>query len=280
MVALFGAIVLLPSVIWYWHAYQLAQKFYPFHFFGEGGIRIENASWYFDIVSRLFTSSLTPPLSILALIGLFLGPREKFARVFHWWLLAMILFIVVVGYGNRHPWYQLPLVPISAVFAGRFCARIMALPTFARPNSYPALFMRAGFSLVLIAFAACALAYVQILYSPEAAPFRGAGLELKKITPSDALIVAADDGNPTLFYYAERKGWHFPEKDGMWQGGPRDNEQAIVDLEKLRTRGANYFVFPRDTFWWLSYYTDFAQYLKRSAEQITATDDFKIYRLP
>ena len=112
-----------------------------------------------------------------------------------------------------------------------------------------------------------------------AAPFRSAGLELKKITPGNALIVAADDGNPTLFYYAERKGWHFPEKDGMWQGGPRDNEQAIVDLEQLRGRGASYFVFPRDTFWWLNYYTDFAQYLKRSAELIRATDDFKIYRL-
>jgi hypothetical protein len=279
MLALFGAIVLLPSVIWYWHAYQVAQKLYPFHFFGEGGIAIKNFGWYWKIARLTFTSSLTPLLSILALIGLLFVPREKFARVFHWWLFTMILFIVVVGYGNRHPWYQLPLVPISAVFAGQFCTRIMALPTFTRPNSYPALFMRAGFSLVLIAFVACALAYVQILYSPVAAPFRSAGLELKKITPGDALIVAADDGNPTLFYYAERKGWHFPEKDGMWQGGPRDNEQAIVDLEQLRGRGASYFVFPRDTFWWLNYYTDFAQYLKRSAELIRATDDFKIYRL-
>jgi hypothetical protein len=191
----------------------------------------------------------------------------------------MILFIVVVGYGNRHPWYQLPLVPISAVFAGQFCTRIMALPAFTRPNSYPALFMRAGFSLVLIAFTACALAYVQIFYSPVAAPFRRAGLELKKITPGDALIVAADNGNPTLFYYAERKDWHFPEKDVIVQGSPRNNEQSIGDLEQFRGRGASYFVFPRDTFWWLNYYSDFAQYLKRSAELISATDDFKIYRL-
>lgn len=277
--AAFAAIVVLPAVVWYWHAYQIAQKFYPFHFFGEGGIRIESANWYFDIVSRLFTSSLTPLLSILALIGLFFVPRETFARVFHWWLFAMILFIVAVGYGNRHPWYQLPLVPISAVFAGQLCARIMALPRFARPNSYPALFMRAGFSLVLIAFAACALAYVQILYLPIAAPFRRAGMELKKITPRDALIVAADDGNPTLFYYAERKGWHFPEKDGMWQGAPRDSGQAIVDLEQLRTRGASYFVFPQDSFWWLNYYTDFGQYLNGSAALIKATSDFKIYQL-
>src|SRR5881392_4075376 len=36
---LFGAIALLPSAAWYWHAYQVAEKFYPHHFFGAGGVR-------------------------------------------------------------------------------------------------------------------------------------------------------------------------------------------------------------------------------------------------
>src|SRR5258705_5956104 len=39
---LFAAIALLPSAIWYWHADQVAEKFYPHHFFGAGGIRIES----------------------------------------------------------------------------------------------------------------------------------------------------------------------------------------------------------------------------------------------
>src|SRR5436190_17767138 len=30
---LFAAIALLPSAIWYWHARQIAEKFYPYHFF-------------------------------------------------------------------------------------------------------------------------------------------------------------------------------------------------------------------------------------------------------
>ena len=32
--AIFSVIALLPSAIWYWHAYQIAQNFYPHHFFG------------------------------------------------------------------------------------------------------------------------------------------------------------------------------------------------------------------------------------------------------
>src|SRR5438874_2193808 len=68
---LFAGITVLPSVVWYWHARQIAERFYPYHFFGEGGIRIENFSWYCGIARQTVTASLTPVLSVMALIGLF-----------------------------------------------------------------------------------------------------------------------------------------------------------------------------------------------------------------
>src|SRR5438874_1423207 len=119
---LFLAITLLPSAIWYWHAHQIAQKFYPHHFFGAGGIQIESFSSYWHIARQTLISSLTPLLSLMALIGLLVAPRSKYSRFFHWWLVAMVFFIIVLGYGNRHLWYQLPLVPIAAAFAGAACA--------------------------------------------------------------------------------------------------------------------------------------------------------------
>src|SRR5207249_10813300 len=88
---LFAAITILPSVAWYWHAHQIAERFYPHHFFGEGGIRIENLSWYWNIMRLTATSSLTPILSIMAIIGVFVAPRGRYAGLFHWWLGAMIL---------------------------------------------------------------------------------------------------------------------------------------------------------------------------------------------
>jgi 4-amino-4-deoxy-L-arabinose transferase-like glycosyltransferase len=36
---LFAAITILPSTAWYWHAHQIAEKFYPHHFFGAGEFR-------------------------------------------------------------------------------------------------------------------------------------------------------------------------------------------------------------------------------------------------
>ena len=59
--ALFAAIALVPSMrSGTWHAHQIAEKFYPHHFFGAGGIRIESFSWYWHIAQQTLVSSLTP----------------------------------------------------------------------------------------------------------------------------------------------------------------------------------------------------------------------------
>jgi 4-amino-4-deoxy-L-arabinose transferase-like glycosyltransferase len=268
----FAAITILPSLAWYWHAHQIAERFYPHHFFGEGGIRIENFGWYWNIVRLTATLSLTPVLAIMAIIGLFVAPRGKYAWLFHWWLAAMVLFIIVAGYGNRHPWYQLPLVPIAAAFAGAACA-------FFRSKISSRVVVMTFSILLASSFAILAYLYVRPLYRSSAAALRDAGMELRKTTAPGSLIIAADSGDPTIFYYAERKGWHFLEEGGIYDGNPSDSPQAIADLEQLRGRGATHFVFSADTFWWLDYYPEFAQHLIESATLIEATPEFKIYRL-
>jgi 4-amino-4-deoxy-L-arabinose transferase-like glycosyltransferase len=270
---LFSAITLLPSAIWYWHAHQIAQQFYPHHFFGAGGIQIESFSWYWHIAQQTFASSLTPLLSLIALIGLFVPQSRdrRYSRLFDWWLAAMIVFIIVVGYGNRHRWYQLPLVPIAAAFAGVAC------PFVASKISSRVIAVTLSVLLVS-AFTTLAFWYIQPFYQ-SSAQLRHAGLKLKKATPPDALIVAADMGDPTIFYYAERKGWHFPENDAIYNGTPDDSEQAIENLERLRRGGATHFVFTKNTFWWLQSYPEFVAYLTNNAKVIESTPEFRIYEL-
>jgi 4-amino-4-deoxy-L-arabinose transferase-like glycosyltransferase len=269
----FCAIVLLPSAIWYYHAYQIAQNFYPHHFFGAGGIRIESFSWYWPIAQQTLVSSLTPVLSLMALLGL-LVPQSRdrrYSRLFYWWLAAMVLFVIVVGYGNRHRWYQLPLVPISAAFAGAACAFIR--------SKVSSRVVAVTLSILLVSsFMISAFWYVRPFYL-SSAQLLHAGMELKNATAPDALIVAADMGDPTIFYYAERKGWHFLENDAIYNGNPDDSKQAIEDLERLRRRGATHFVFTRNTFWWFKSYPEFTGYLTESSALIVATPEFRIYEL-
>jgi hypothetical protein len=271
-IALFAAIAILPSVVWYWHAHQIAERFYPYHFFGAGGVRLESFSWYWDIAKQTATSSLTPILAILALIGLFVAPRGKFGCLFDWWLAAMVLFVVAVGYGNRHPWYQLPFVPITAAFGGASCA-FFESKISSRIATVALSILLAG------SFAILAFLYVRPLYESSAAQLRGAGLELNKLTARDALIVAVDGGNPTIFYYAKRKGWHFLEQNGIYGGNPKNSRQAIADLERLRRQGATHFVFTTPRFWWSQSYPELTQYLSKTATLLEATPEFRIYRL-
>jgi hypothetical protein len=270
--AAFVAIVALPSVAWYWHAYQIAERFYPHHFFGAGGVRLEGFSWYWDIARQTATMSLTPVLAILALIGLFIVQRRKYGCLFDWWLAAMVLFVVAVGYGNRHPWYQLPLVPIAAAFAGASCA-FVELKISSRVVAVTLSILLAS------SFAILAFWYVRPLYESSAAQHREAGQELEKITTRDALIVAVNNGNPAIFYYAKRKGWHFLEKEGIFGGNPSDSQQAIADLERLRRQGATHLVLIANTFWWLKSYPELTQHLSETATLLEATPEFKIYRL-
>ena len=270
----FFAIALVPSAIWYWHAHQIAEKFYPHHFFGAGGIRVESFTWYWHIAQQTLVSSLTPVLTLMALIGLFVPQwrDRRYSHLFHGWLVAMVLFVIVLGYGNRHRWYQLPLVPIASAFAGAACAFV--------GSKISSRVIAVTLSILFVSsFTTLAFWFVQPFYQSSAAQLRDAGLELKRVTAHDALIVAADMGDPTIFYYAECKGWHFPENDAIYNGTPDDSEQAIENLEGLRRRGATHFVFTKNTFWWLQSYPEFVGYLSEHGTLFEATSEFRIYRL-
>ncbi len=270
---LFAIIALGPAAFWYWHAHVVAQTNYPYHFFGAGGFELMSWKWYGDILWRAATVSLTPILFVLMLAGALTFPQRKGSRVFHWWLVAMIAFVVAAGYGNRHPWYQLPLVPIAAALAGLFCQECVD-----RLRA-PQVVRRFSAVLLVVIFASASFFNARAYFAPASTDLRELGLVLQTRTAPAALIVAADDGNPTLLYYAQRKGWHFPEKQGIWQGQPLDSAQAIADLEQLRARGAGYVVFPLRTRWWLDYYKEFAEHLRTTATPVEVTPQFAIYRL-
>jgi hypothetical protein len=268
----FAAVALVPSALWYWHAHRIAAHFYPHHFFGAGGFRIMGVAWYWEIVRQTVFSSLTLGLFALALLGALAIRRGKYTRLFHWWLAAMLLFIFLAGYGNRHQWYQLPLVPIAAAFVGCACAWVGAR------TRIPRTLLALGAVLLGLSFAISSYFCVQPFYRPAAAALRNLGLELSEAATSNALIVAATDGDPTVFYYAHRKGWHFLG-DGVYDGNPLDSGQIIANLEKLRSRGATHLVFYAGTQWWLDYYHEFAEHLAANATLVEVTPEFTIYKL-
>src|SRR6185295_16973604 len=242
-------------------------------FFGEGGVRLMSLGWYAHIARWTVEYSLSIVLCCLALAGLFLAMKTGASSLFYWWLGASLPFVIVIGYGNRHPWYQLPFVPIAAVFAGCTMTKL-AVKLGDRTAVRVAVT-----GIILLLFLAETVRAGRVLFRPAGADLRSLGLALKQHTTSDSRIVIADYGDPTALYYAERKGWHFLETHGVYNGHPNSSTDAIEDLRRLREQGADYIAFYSGTVWWLEYYPEFAQYLTESSTLVEKTPAYEIYAL-
>ncbi len=84
--------------------------------------------------------------------------------------------------------------------------------------------------------------------------------------PPDATVLVVSHGDDELLQLgAERRVWHFPQtEDGTYAGyHPADSAEAIAHFQALRERGAEYIVFPETALWWLDFYADFVDMLRR-----------------
>src|SRR3712207_5550548 len=83
--------------------------------------------------------------------------------------------------------------------------------------------------------------------------------------PPGATVIVVSRGDEELLELGDdRKGWHFPQNEkGVYAGYyPADSEEAISHLEKLRSRGAQFLLFPATAFWWLEEYEWFGRHLR------------------
>ncbi len=271
---IFAGISLGLPLAWYLHAYLITIHYPPHQFAGSDGLALADLPLYVLIVRRLVGSSLTPLVAASMAVGLFIPYRSRYGWVFHWWLLATCIFVLIAGHGNRHPWYQLPAVPIAAALGGRafdFALRRLAALTGST------LVEACAAAMLLCALAWGSYEYVKPLYDPWAIPLREAGLNIDRIASPGSLTIFVADGDSSEIYYSRRKGWHAFD-DNYW-GDPLDSQHAIADLEKLRQRGASYLVFTLYTAWWLDYYKGFQRYLDTRYRRVLQTENYVIFDL-
>lgn len=276
----FAGISLAPPLAWYAHAFVVALSHPPYHYFGEGGIGILPLAGYLEIAWRTVTAGLVPLVGAAMLVGLILPPRAAFGWVFHWWLIALSVFVLFAGPGNQHPWYQLPVIPVAAALAGRACD--WAWLAFARGRAATAV-TGGVLALFLGAVAASAYASVSSLYIPTFMPLFSVGTELDRITRSSALVVTADDGVPTALYYARRNGWHFPQASMLAsEQYPVNGAEAVAELDKRRQQGATHVAFTKYTVHWVTSpeFEVVAAYLHSRYRRVRQTTEYVIFALP
>jgi O-antigen biosynthesis protein len=82
--------------------------------------------------------------------------------------------------------------------------------------------------------------------------------------PTGCVVVVVSRGDDNLLQLGPRQGWHFPQTEAGEYAGfhPADSSQAIAYLEEVRSKGADFLLFPSTAFWWLGFYGDFQKYLE------------------
>jgi GT2 family glycosyltransferase/glycosyltransferase involved in cell wall biosynthesis len=93
--------------------------------------------------------------------------------------------------------------------------------------------------------------------------------------PAGATILVVTKGDGALLELEGRKAWHFPRtEEGAYAGyHPADSSAAIAHLEQLRQKGAEYLVVPQTSFWWLTHYKEFGQYLAQHCRSLLNSPD-------
>jgi len=88
--------------------------------------------------------------------------------------------------------------------------------------------------------------------------------------PADGSVLVISRGDPELLKLYGRRGSHFPQSGGGEYSGhyPIDSTAAIVQMETLRARGAEYLLVPSTALWWLDHYRQFSEHLETRYEQL------------
>ena len=86
------------------------------------------------------------------------------------------------------------------------------------------------------------------------------------VLPPVARIAVITDGKNGLLHLQGRATWPLPkDKDGIYTGPyPENDGEAIAQVERARSEGAQFLLIPRTAFWWLDYYEGFRRHLAGS----------------
>jgi len=242
----YAAMVLLPVAAWYAHAHALyGQTGLTYGILGATRDKwgmvgpLLTLKFYNDVFFKSIAERhLTYGAFFLFVYGLFL-PREKREQsVFHWWLLAVVVYIFIVPLGNlAHDYYQLPIALPASVIIGRVFSELFTPST-------PLAGLRKRRILKTVGVV-CILATLFLGYQKYASMMRWERTDtpqfhlaaaLQTVSEPGDLVIVLDNNDPLVLYRSRRKGWHMQTRD--------------FGLETVAARakeGAKYFAAERQT---------------------------------
>ncbi len=101
--------------------------------------------------------------------------------------------------------------------------------------------------------------------------------KLRSLIQPDSTWIVVDDGVLEPQAYNNSSVLPFIEHDGEYWGPPASDEQAIVELTRLRDAGASFLAIVSSSFWWLDHYRQFNDYLESTFHCDVRDDDLVVF---
>lgn len=271
---LFAVIILIPLILWAMQSNYLAMNFpttYLGAFYGQDKFldieTIKSPQFYQNIFNSVAGITLTPIGFALALFGIFLKFRENRAKVFYFWLFGVLLYFIIVGKGNMiHMYYQLPLVPIAAIFIGLALSKLSDKSILSQTFAEKKIFLTAFFALWLLISAFYALPYTNADYPQDVV----AASEVKQLTSKEDLLYVL--GRVSFTYYLERKSYSDVPATGT--------EILIQRFNLAIEKGVKYFVVaPKDIINDFYENKGFSDYVLKKYPVLKKTENALIFEL-
>ena len=238
----FGLATLAPAAIYYAHAHRIYLQTGLTVYGVRGGWP---GSGKFDTMGQLLSSEFYRVMLtrfqgvilgryafLLLLVGLVIAPQKREERPLYVWLAGVMLFVLGVAEGNRqHEYYQLPIVPVAALFAGK------ALSALLKPGALRLELLLIGrhggaalVALVLLLSLRGTLACLRPMYA-QTTILLDVAQATKDLTPAGAPVAILHDWArvPEVFYYANRRGW------SIWlERTPEGEYGRLIVAERIR----------------------------------------------
>lgn len=202
---IFGIASVVPFLAWRLWMTQFPEGIPNWQFLlNEGDIRFKGAFFRWLIAERMGKLILTSTGFTLFVIGLVRSSEYKEKLFYLSWLGSTVIYFVVFASGNvRHDYYQVPFVPIAAIFIAKGVRTLFSLPT-----NYFHKFLGPVVAIVLVILM-YAFGFFEIrgFYWINKPQIVAAGQAADMILPKDAIVVAPYNGDAAFLYQTNRRGY-------------------------------------------------------------------------
>jgi 4-amino-4-deoxy-L-arabinose transferase-like glycosyltransferase len=208
---LYLLLVLLPVGLWYYHSHQLYLNYgntfgiweYGSDKWGNWGLAFSPAFIEKVFLNNLAGWFLTWGGALVFLIGLFLKRQTQEEKVFDFWIISLLVYLVIVAKGNYvHEYYQLPLMIPAAVYIGKVYSRWFTMRTKIAATALLLCLLS-----ILVFSQLRYLSYIQHEDTGTSEVYSFAEIVKGNTDEGSLIISVSPDDDPTFMYLAHRKGW-------------------------------------------------------------------------